>query len=71
MHPALAICPLFAAESSVWVQVEFTAQLDLRRYTAPDAETTSYALTGIVVHLGETATSGHYTAFAKTGGNPA
>lgn len=43
--------------------IEFKAHMKL---PLSDSRSCSYALTGIVVHVGGSASSGHYTAFVKT-----
>jgi len=56
----------FGEGSKISKSIEFPARL---RLPLSDGRKCEYALTGIVVHLGTSATSGHYTSFVKKPGN--
>mmetsp|Transcript_22314 Transcript_22314/g.32942 ORF Transcript_22314/g.32942 Transcript_22314/m.32942 type:complete len:882 (-) Transcript_22314:87-2732(-) len=56
----------FGSGSKISKSIEFPACL---RLPLSDGRKCEYALTGIVVHLGSSATSGHYTSFVKKPGH--
>jgi len=55
----------FGGGSKISTPIEFPARL---RLPLSDGRKCEYALTGIVVHLGGSATSGHYTSFVRKPG---
>mmetsp|Transcript_17298 Transcript_17298/g.26198 ORF Transcript_17298/g.26198 Transcript_17298/m.26198 type:complete len:906 (-) Transcript_17298:1-2718(-) len=56
----------FGSGSKISKSIEFPACL---RLPLSDGRKCEYALTGIVVHLGSSATTGHYTSFVKKPGH--
>ena len=51
--------------SKITKPIEFPAELDL---PLSDGRSCAYALTGVVIHVGGSASSGHYTAYVKKPG---